>query len=148
MNILIYEGSVFAQGTYVFSFASFCQEVLSASIFESLRATFSRIRPGNFTSTQKVDLVITLGGDGTVLWFFKALYHQILYGLSFFNMTIIIGAELTCTSKSAASMFKGPIPPIVPFSLGSLGFMTPFRRGHLYTFRPYTVRLLYGLASA
>ncbi|MBA0622591.1 hypothetical protein Godav_008121 [Gossypium davidsonii] len=43
----------------------------------------------------KVDLVITLGGDGTVLW--------------------------------AASMFKGPVPPIVPFSLGSLGFMTPFR---------------------
>nr|KJB35766.1 hypothetical protein B456_006G127100 [Gossypium raimondii] len=42
----------------------------------------------------KVDLVITLGGDGTVLW--------------------------------AASMFKGPVPPIVPFSLGSLGFMTPF----------------------
>ena len=27
----------------------------------------------------------------------------------------------------AASMFKGPVPPIVPFSLGSLGFMTPFR---------------------
>ncbi|WJX51044.1 NAD kinase 1 [Trifolium repens] len=42
----------------------------------------------------KVDLVITLGGDGTVLW--------------------------------AASMFKGPVPPIVPFSLGSLGFMTRF----------------------
>ncbi|KAK4786468.1 hypothetical protein SAY86_003157 [Trapa natans] len=33
----------------------------------------------------KVDLVVTLGGDGTVLW--------------------------------AASMFKGPVPPIVPFSL-------------------------------
>ncbi|AEE76456.1 unnamed protein product [Arabidopsis thaliana] len=42
----------------------------------------------------KVDLLITLGGDGTVLW--------------------------------AASMFKGPVPPIVPFSMGSLGFMTPF----------------------
>ncbi|KAI3518267.1 hypothetical protein L1887_06802 [Cichorium endivia] len=41
-----------------------------------------------------VDLVVTLGGDGTVLW--------------------------------AASKFKGPVPPIVPFSLGSLGFMTPF----------------------
>ncbi|XP_043691290.1 probable NAD kinase 1 isoform X2 [Telopea speciosissima] len=43
----------------------------------------------------KVDLVVTLGGDGTVLW--------------------------------AASMFKGPVPPLVPFSLGSLGFMTPFQ---------------------
>ncbi|KAF5471184.1 hypothetical protein F2P56_011639 [Juglans regia] len=46
----------------------------------------------------KVDLVATLGGDGTVLW--------------------------------AASMFKGPVPPIVPFSLGSLGFMTPFHTEH------------------
>ncbi|CAN0901802.1 NAD(H) kinase 1 [Linum grandiflorum] len=46
----------------------------------------------------KVDLVVTLGGDGTVLW--------------------------------AASMFKGPVPPIVPFSLGSLGFMTPFHSEH------------------
>ncbi|XP_050224900.1 NAD(H) kinase 1 [Mercurialis annua] len=46
----------------------------------------------------KVDLVVTLGGDGTVLW--------------------------------AASMFKGPVPPIVPFSLGSLGFMTPFYSEH------------------
>ncbi|KAI8526146.1 hypothetical protein RHMOL_Rhmol13G0286100 [Rhododendron molle] len=35
----------------------------------------------------KVDLVVTLGGDGTVLW--------------------------------AASMFKGPVPPVVPFSLDS-----------------------------
>ncbi|GJM88465.1 hypothetical protein PR202_ga04529 [Eleusine coracana subsp. coracana] len=43
----------------------------------------------------KVDLVVTLGGDGTVLW--------------------------------AASLFKGPVPPVVAFSLGSLGFMTPFR---------------------
>ncbi|KAJ8426387.1 hypothetical protein Cgig2_000582 [Carnegiea gigantea] len=36
----------------------------------------------------KVDLVVTLGGDGTVLW--------------------------------AASLFKGPVPPVVPFSMGSL----------------------------
>ncbi|OAY83692.1 putative NAD kinase 1 [Ananas comosus] len=46
----------------------------------------------------KVDLVITLGGDGTVLW--------------------------------AASLFKGPVPPVVPFSLGSLGFLTPFQSEH------------------
>ncbi|KAH7315150.1 hypothetical protein KP509_21G036200 [Ceratopteris richardii] len=43
----------------------------------------------------KVDLVITLGGDGTVLW--------------------------------AASKFKGPVPPVVSFAMGSLGFMTPFK---------------------
>lgn len=24
-------------------------------------------------------------------------------------------------------MFKGPVPPVVSFSMGSLGFMTPFR---------------------
>ncbi|KAK9735970.1 hypothetical protein RND81_04G242000 [Saponaria officinalis] len=46
----------------------------------------------------KVDLVVTLGGDGTVLW--------------------------------AASLFKGPSPPMVPFSMGSLGFMTPFYSEH------------------
>jgi len=26
----------------------------------------------------------------------------------------------------AASMFKGPMPPLVSFSMGSLGFMTQF----------------------
>ncbi|RVW18246.1 NAD(H) kinase 1 [Vitis vinifera] len=29
-------------------------------------------------------------------------------------------------TSCAASLFKGPVPPVVPFSLGSLGFMTPF----------------------
>ncbi|KAL3690681.1 hypothetical protein R1sor_004332 [Riccia sorocarpa] len=43
----------------------------------------------------KIDIVITLGGDGTVLW--------------------------------AANLFKGPVPPLVSFSMGSLGFMTPFQ---------------------
>lgn len=47
---------------------------------------------------EKVDLVVTLGGDGTVLW--------------------------------AASMFKGPVPPLVSFAMGSLGFMTPFHSEH------------------
>ncbi|KAH9287859.1 hypothetical protein KI387_031976, partial [Taxus chinensis] len=60
----------------------------------------------------KVDLVITLGGDGTVLW--------------------------------AASMFKGPIPPVVPFSLGSLGFMTPFQ-SELY--REYLQMVMTGPVS-
>ncbi|XP_068338458.1 NAD(H) kinase 1-like isoform X1 [Pyrus communis] len=57
----------------------------------------------------KVDLVVTLGGDGTVLW--------------------------------AASMFKGPVPPVVPFSLGSLGFMTPF---HSERYRDYLDSILNG----
>jgi len=36
------------------------------------------------------------------------------------------GVIITLLHLQAASMFKGPVPPIVPFSLGSLGFMTPF----------------------
>lgn len=42
-----------------------------------------------------VDFVVTLGGDGTVLW----------------------------TSRALGNV---PTPPVVPFALGSLGFMTPF----------------------
>ncbi|XP_026413696.1 probable NAD kinase 1 isoform X3 [Papaver somniferum] len=60
----------------------------------------------------KIDLVVTLGGDGTVLW--------------------------------AASMFKGPVPPVVPFSLGSLGFMTPF---HSENYREYLDAILRGPIS-
>ncbi|XP_042480230.1 probable NAD kinase 1 isoform X2 [Macadamia integrifolia] len=60
----------------------------------------------------KTDLVVTLGGDGTVLW--------------------------------AASMFKGPVPPVVPFSLGSLGFMTPFHSEH---YREYLDAILKGPIS-
>ncbi|KAK6925579.1 NAD kinase, partial [Dillenia turbinata] len=56
----------------------------------------------------KVDLVVTLGGDGTVLW--------------------------------AASMFKGPVPPIVSFSLGSLGFMTPFHSEHYRDYLDSVIR--------
>ncbi|OIT33687.1 PREDICTED: NAD(H) kinase 1 [Nicotiana attenuata] len=60
----------------------------------------------------KVDVVVTLGGDGTVLW--------------------------------AAKMFKGPVPPIVPFSLGSLGFMTPFYSEH---YKEYLDSILRGPIS-
>lgn len=48
-------------------------------------------------ATQKpelFDLVITLGGDGTVLW--------------------------------ASWLFQGTAPPVIPFALGSLGFLTNF----------------------
>ncbi|XP_017257522.1 NAD(H) kinase 1 isoform X1 [Daucus carota subsp. sativus] len=57
----------------------------------------------------KVDLLVTLGGDGTVLW--------------------------------AASMFKGSVPPVVPFSLGTLGFMTPF---YSENFRDCLASILHG----
>lgn len=68
-------------------------ELLDESSYFSFVQTWKDDREISILHT-KVDLVVTLGGDGTVLW--------------------------------AASMFKGPVPPIVPFSLGSLGFMTPF----------------------
>ncbi|KAL6564767.1 NAD kinase 1 [Orobanche minor] len=61
----------------------------------------------------KIDLVVTLGGDGTVLW--------------------------------AASMFKGPVPPLVAFSLGSLGFMTPKPDSEHY--REYLNSILHGPIS-
>ena len=42
-----------------------------------------------------IDIVITLGGDGTVLW--------------------------------TAQLFEeGPCPPVISFSMGSMGFLTPF----------------------
>ena len=44
---------------------------------------------------ERLDWVVTLGGDGTVLW--------------------------TCSILG-----NGPVPPLVPFAMGSLGFMTPF----------------------
>ncbi|KAI4306734.1 hypothetical protein L6164_029987 [Bauhinia variegata] len=72
-------------------------ELLSESSYFSFVETWKDEKEILLLHT-KVDLVITLGGDGTVLW--------------------------------AASMFKGPVPPIVPFSLGSLGFMTPFHSEH------------------
>ena len=41
-----------------------------------------------------VDLVVTIGGDGTVLW--------------------------------TGQLFEGPCPPVISFSMGSMGFLTPF----------------------
>lgn len=46
---------------------------------------------------EKIDLVITLGGDGTIL--------------------------------HASSLFKvGAVPPVLSFSMGTLGFLLPFRQ--------------------
>ncbi|KAJ3251492.1 hypothetical protein HDU77_005843 [Chytriomyces hyalinus] len=56
--------------------------------------------PGSITHwdgvDQDIDLVITLGGDGTVLY--------------------------------TSSLFQNRVPPIVPFHLGSLGFLTVFEK--------------------
>lgn len=47
---------------------------------------------------KRLDLIITFGGDGTVLW-------------------------------SSTLLGKGPIPPVLSFSMGSLGFLAPFSAG-------------------
>jgi len=52
--------------------------------------TFSRADKLEYS----LDLVITIGGDGTLTW--------------------------------AVSLFDGPMPPIMSFAAGSLGFLTPF----------------------
>ncbi|KAI0314665.1 ATP-NAD kinase [Amylostereum chailletii] len=52
-------------------------------------------RPGTREDAHKIDLVITLGGDGTIL--------------------------------HASSLFKvGAVPPVLSFSMGTLGFLLPF----------------------
>lgn len=54
----------------------------------------TRLGPGS----EAIDLVITLGGDGTIL--------------------------------HASSLFKsGAVPPVLSFSMGTLGFLLPFREG-------------------
>ncbi|KAL9261679.1 NAD(H) kinase 1-like protein [Drosera capensis] len=60
-------------------------ELLAESPFFHFVKTWNEDKEISLLHT-KVDLVVTLGGDGTVLW--------------------------------VASLFKGPVPPLVPFSLG------------------------------
>lgn len=47
-------------------------------------------------ASEKIDLVVTLGGDGTIL-----------HASSLFNI--------------------GAVPPVLSFSMGTLGFLLPFR---------------------
>jgi NAD+ kinase len=86
-------------------------ELLSESSFFNFVQTWKDDAEVSLLHT-KVDVVVTLGGDGTVLW--------------------------------AASKFKGPIPPVVAFSLGSLGFMTPFHSEH---YKDYLDSILKGPIS-
>ena len=51
-------------------------------------------------SESSIDLIITLGGDGTIL--------------------------------HASSLFRiGPVPPVLSFSMGTLGFLLPFSESNL-----------------
>lgn len=81
------------------------------------RAAPTVLQPTNVThsgpGSEKIDLVITLGGDGTIL--------------------------------HASSLFKsGAVPPVLSFSMGTLGFLLPFRKGALRK-RVVTVILNVGL---
>lgn len=54
-------------------------------------------------NSEKIDLVVTLGGDGTIL--------------------------------HASSLFSvGAVPPVLSFSMGTLGFLLPFREPNFYVF--------------
>lgn len=63
--------------------------------------------------------------DGHMLpwWNCTRLYFGCSYRISFESWV----ANTNSVYLQAASMFKGAVPPVVPFALGSLGFMTPFR---------------------
>ena len=53
------------------------------------------IWPSSDNGHELTDFIVTLGGDGTVLW--------------------------------STQLFPGPVPPLLPFNLGSLGFMANFK---------------------
>lgn len=62
-------------------------------------------------------------------------FCQMLFLLHIKYYIVLIRQEIIHWSKNsnsgifmqAANIFKGPVPPVVSFSMGSLGFMTPFR---------------------
>ena len=92
-----------------------CRDCLSytachnASVSQELQRSVADGKPGELVTwtpepetgtipryvADGLDAVVTLGGDGTVLW--------------------------TCSILG-----NGSVPPLVPFAMGSLGFMTPF----------------------
>ncbi|KAF8484105.1 ATP-NAD kinase-like domain-containing protein [Gautieria morchelliformis] len=72
------------------------------------------IEPWSSHSNVPVDLVVTLGGDGTIL--------------------------------HASSLFRtGPVPPVLSFSMGTLGFLLPF---HVHDFREAIQDIYQGRATA
>ena len=73
-----------------------------SQVRQQLKHTFERdfqlFHPSG-PSSEQIDLVVTLGGDGTIL--------------------------------HASSLFSvGAVPPVLSFSMGTLGFLLPFRESH------------------
>lgn len=70
-----------------------------AKLFITDSSVLSTLSPG--PSSEQIDLVVTLGGDGTIL--------------------------------HASSLFSvGAVPPVLSFSMGTLGFLLPFRESQLH----------------
>ena len=88
--------------------------------------TPSRSR-SNSRPIERIDFVITLGGDGTVLYAVPAppapwqRVMRLLTGLATPGMAVARG-----DGSYVASLFQQAVPPIVAFHLGSLGFLTNF----------------------
>uniref|UniRef100_A0A803PSR1 Uncharacterized protein n=1 Tax=Cannabis sativa TaxID=3483 RepID=A0A803PSR1_CANSA len=84
---------------------------------------------GEQSEQHKHDIVSFENGNITTT---RGRSNQISLTWASHPMTVLIftklkspPVDLVCEDM-AASKFKGPVPPVVPFSLGSLGFMTRF----------------------
>lgn len=68
--------------------------LIGNSNFKKVKGDLKLLGESTGSNTNKIDFIICLGGDGTLL--------------------------------HASTLFQGPVPPVMAFRLGSLGFLSPF----------------------